>query len=325
MPETRTGTISLWRQLSPVLAVFRLAPEPGHRFPAYQAGQYIALRREKCRLTRRVTAPDGRPRYLPDLDEHGRQKRGPVAHAYSVASPPFRTDLEGYLELFVALEISDGLGRFTESLFDMEPRQGGELRYVERIAGDFTLARRAAGVPHALLVASGTGIAPFASIVRQLDHEAAQGRVVPWRVTLLFANRTAPELAFHDEFAGIAAARRFDFAYVPAVSRPRDGADGSGVGQGRVGNLLRHVLALPLREEEDLQEALRSGADARVATTALERATRPQLPAGVDPVALRARIEPTQTVILTCGNPAVMADVREVAERRSIRFEREEW
>jgi len=325
MPETRTGTISLWRQLSPVLAVFRLAPEPGHHFPAYQAGQYIALRRENCRLTRRVTGPDGRPRYLPDLDEHGRQKRGPVAHAYSVASPPYRTEREGCLELFVALEVSDGLGRFTESLFDMEPRQGGELRYVERIAGDFTLARRAAGVPHVLMVASGTGIAPFASMVRQLDHEAALGRAVPWRVTLLFANRTVPELAFHDEFAAIAAARRFDFAYVAAVSRPKGEGDGGGVGRGRAGNLLRHVLCLPLREEEDLQEARQAGADLRLATAALERATRPQLPAGVDAAALRARIDPSQTVILTCGNPAVMADVRQVADGRSIRFEREEW
>jgi ferredoxin-NADP reductase len=323
MPELRTGTISLWRQLSPVLAVFRLAPEAGLRFPAYEAGQYVALRREGCRLTRRVLEPDGRPRYLPDLDGFGRQKRGPVTHAYSVASAPLETERAGHLEFVVALEISDGLGRFTESLFDMEPREGAELRYVERFAGDFTLSRRAAGFPHALLVASGTGVAPFASMVRQLDQEAAVGRPVPWRVTLVFANRTAPELAFHEELAAIAAARRFDFLYLPSVSRP--GAGDSSLGRGRANNLLRHLLGLPLREEEDLQEAKKGSADVSAPTAALERAVRPQLPAAVDPEALRARLVPARTVVLTCGNPSAMSDVRRVAERQAMRFEQEEW
>jgi len=59
MPDIRTGTVVEWRQLSPVLATFRLAPEDGHAFPSYEAGQYMALRREDCRLTRKVKAPDG--------------------------------------------------------------------------------------------------------------------------------------------------------------------------------------------------------------------------------------------------------------------------
>ena len=58
MPSIRTGTVTVWRQISPVLASFRLAPEEGHRFPSYEAGQYRALRREDCRLTRRVTGPE---------------------------------------------------------------------------------------------------------------------------------------------------------------------------------------------------------------------------------------------------------------------------
>jgi hypothetical protein len=78
MPEIRTGTVTVWRQLSPVLATFRLAPQKRRRFSSYEAGQYMALRREDCRLTRRVSGPDGRTRFLPDLDETGRQKRGPV-------------------------------------------------------------------------------------------------------------------------------------------------------------------------------------------------------------------------------------------------------
>jgi len=57
----------------------------------------------------------------------------------------------------------------------------------------------------------------------------------------------------------------------------------------------------------------------------LERATRPRLPAGLDPAALRARLDPARTVVLTCGNPEAMDDVRRVADHLGVRLEREEW
>jgi ferredoxin-NADP reductase len=307
-----------------MLATFRLAPRDGLLFPAYEPGQYIALRRESCRLTRRVIAPDGRPRYVPDLDAHGRQKRGPVTHAYSIASAPSGTARDGHLEFLVVLEVADALGRFTESLFEPEQREGETLGYVERTAGDFTLPRRAAGVPHVLMVATGTGLAPFLSMVRELDHRAAGEGPVPWAVTLFYANRTAAELAFHEELAGIAGARRFDFVYVPSVSR-KSAAPDPAVGEGRAGNLLRYVVGLPTREEEALAEARAAGSDAGAAAGAAERVVPPRLPAGADPGALRARLDPARTVVLTCGNPDAMDDVRRVASRLGARFEREEW
>lgn len=325
MPEVRTGTVTVWRQLSPVLATFRLAPEEGHRFPSYEAGQYMALRREDCRLTRRVTGPGGRPRYLPDLDETGRQKRGPVTHAYSLASAPAQTERDGYVEFLVVLEMASTLGRFTESLFDMEPREGGSMRYVERIVGDFTLARRVQGASHVLMVATGTGLAPLLSMVRQIDHDASAGHPVPPKVTLLYANRTWPELAFHEELSGIAAARRFDFVYVPSVSRPGEEQGRGAVGRGRANNILRLALGLPMAEEQVLEEARAAGDDTRDLEAAAVRAVSPQLPPGIDQGVLRARLDPPSTVVLTCGNPAAMADVGRVAEGRGMRLEREEW
>jgi len=62
MPDVKVGTIESWQNLSPILATFRLRPEAGSRFPDYEAGQYIALRREDCRLTRRIVGADGLPR-----------------------------------------------------------------------------------------------------------------------------------------------------------------------------------------------------------------------------------------------------------------------
>src|SRR5262245_57463234 len=251
MVERRQGTIREWRQLGPLLALFRLVPEAGKPFPTYKAGQYIALRRDDCRLTRRAVDAKGNVRYVPDLDEQGRQKRGPVTHSYSISSAPFETERDGHLEFYVVLETGDRevLGRLTETLFALDPRDGASLDYVDRITGDFTLDRRAAGFESVLMVGTGTGLAPFASMVRQLDHEAAQGRPPAFRVTLLHANRTAKELAYHDQLLAVEAARRFDFAYVASVSRP-SGSDDS-LAAGRANNVLRHVFDLPLKEAEE--------------------------------------------------------------------------
>jgi ferredoxin-NADP reductase len=324
MPAIRTGTITVWRQLSPVLATFRLAPQEGHRFPSYEAGQYIALRRDDCRLTRRVSGPDGGTRFVPDLDSAGRQKRGTVTHAYSIASAPYQTERHDLLEFLVVLEVASTLGRFTESLFDMEPREGSEMRYVERIVGDFTLARRARGVAHVVMVATGTGLAPLVSMVRQVDHDATVGRPVP-RLTLFFTNRTRPELAFHEELAALADAGHFDFVYVPTVSRPGDEQGREAIGRGRANNVLRMVLGLPMAEEETLEEARRAGRDTAALEEALGRAVAPQLPPGIDLAALQGRLNPASTVVLTCGNPRGMQDVRRAAGGLGIRVEQEEW
>jgi ferredoxin-NADP reductase len=229
------------------------------------------------------------------------------------------------VEFLVVLEMASTLGRFTESLFDMEPRKGAEMLYVERIVGDFTLARRAEGAAHVLMVATGTGLAPLASMVRQIDHDASSERPVPERVTLLFANRTRPELAFHDELAGLVSAGRFDFVYLPTVSRPGDEQGREAIGRGRANNVLRLALGLPMAEEEALEKVRRAGGDTEALEAAVARAVPPQLPPGIDAAALRSRLDPGATVVLTCGNPAAMEDIRRVSERQGMRVEREEW
>jgi ferredoxin-NADP reductase len=199
------------------------------------------------------------------------------------------------------------------------------MRYVERIVGDFTLARRVQGASHVLMVATGTGLAPLLSMVRQIDHDASAGSPVPPKVTLLYANRTWLELAFHEELSGVAAARRFDFVYVPSVSRPGEEQGLETVGRGRANNILRLALGLPMAEEQVLEEARAAGDDTRDLEAAVVRAVSPQLPPGIDLGALRARLDPPSTVVLTCGNPAAMADVGRVAEGLGMRLEREEW
>jgi ferredoxin-NADP reductase len=198
------------------------------------------------------------------------------------------------------------------------------MRYVERIVGDFTLARRRGEASRVVMVAMGTGIAPLVSMVRQVDHEAALGReVVP--VTLFYANRTWPELAFHRELTEIAAAGRFDFTYVPSVSRPGDEQGREAVGRGRASNVFRMALGLPTAEEEALQEARRGGGITRELEAAAARAVPPHLPRDLDPAVLRSRMDPASTVVLMCGNPRAMQDVRRAGESVGLRVEQEEW
>jgi ferredoxin-NADP reductase len=323
--ELKQGVVSSWRRLSEALAVLRLLPEPGSRFPDFKPGQYIALRREDCRLTRRVTDERGRTRYVTDLDASGQPRRGPVTHSYSVASAPFETSRDGHLEFYLVMEQDEeGMpGRLTESLFHIDPERGEQVRYYNRITGDFTLDKRAAGFKNVLFVGTGTGVAPFVSMLKQLHHEAGQGRVDPVRYTLVYANRTRAELAYHEELSAIAASGRLDFVYVGSVSRPSPGDTDPGIGAERANNLLRHVLGMPLKEEEDL--AAPQGVDGPEAQEALRKAVQPRLPRHLSGEQIRRRLDPASTVVLTCGNPAAMAEIKRIADRLGMRFENEEW
>ena len=328
MATQKQGTIVHWQGLSPILAIFRLAPEDGSRFPGYVPGQYIALRRENCKLTRRVTDVDGHVTYAPDIDENGVPRYGSVTHSYSITSSPAETLQHGWLEFYVVLEKGENQypGRFTESLFRDQPNGDRRLTYFDRIAGDFTLEKRRAGYSSILLVGTGTGLAPFRSMIRQLHGEALAGNVSNVRCTLLHANRTLQELAYHQELCDIEASRSFDFVYVPSVSRPTPNElNDPTLGKGRANNLLRRLFDMPLKEEET-QTAAPSGASGPAQPQpALAHAVRPVFPERHSVPELRQRFDPSSTVILTCGNPDAMADVQAIASANQIRFEKEDW
>jgi ferredoxin-NADP reductase len=321
----RLGRISNWHNLSPKLATFRLAPEPGHRFPAYQPGQYMALRRGDCRLTRRVVGAGGEAQFVPDTDEAGQPKYGPVTHCYSITSAPFETARDSQLEFYVVLEEDEEgrEGRLTEALFK-GPDDG--IGYVDRIVGDFTLAKRTQGFRNVLFVGTGTGVAPFVSMLRHLDHTALLGRKGDCRYTLLYANRTLDELGFHEELRGIEDRRAFDFVYIPSLSRPRpqDLADPH-LGTGRANNVLRLLLGLSTKEEEALDTKARSVASGPTGPGALPRSVEPRLPRIQTREGLLARITPAETVILTCGNARLKEDIQNLARIRGFRFEKEDW
>jgi ferredoxin-NADP reductase len=312
--------------VSATLMRFRLAPAAGARFPDYEAGQYITLRRDDCKLTRKTgVGPDGKPTCEPEYDPWGRQTVGPVTQPYSIASAPADTAEHGWLEFLVGIEHGvHGLsGRLSEVLFGTSEETGGEVRYQDRIAGGFTLSARARDAASVLMVGTGTGVAPFVSMVRELRarDDGGDGR----RYTLIHTARTEAELACRAELFEIEAAGRFDFLYLPTVSR-RAGTAGmdSRIGLGRASNVVRHVFGLPTAEEEKQTHA-RSDVTRVAAELALERLVSPQLPAHVNAAELAARVAPPDTVLLACGNPASVGDIESTAKRRQVRFERDTW
>ena len=303
-------------------------PESGSQFPEYRPGQYMALRRETCRLTKKVITADGQVHYVADIDEAGNPRLGPVTHPYSIASAPQQTKEHGYLEFYIVLETDElsKKGRLSGSLFEIRPGEDDTITYVNRVGGDFTLEKRAKGFQSVFWVASGTGVAPFMSMIRQRHFDASEGASDNTRYTLLYVNRTYEELTYHEELSEIEASGRFDFVYIPSVSRPsaRDLTDPR-LGRGRANNVLRHILGLPLREEEELAEILVRGEDPREARAALENATVPRLPCRLSRGECVKTLNPADAVIMACGNPALMADIKYLAGIHEIRFEREDW
>jgi len=328
MAKTKVGTVTYWRNSVPGLAIFRLMPEEGHPFPGYKAGQYIALQRNDCRLTKKVIGENRKIEYVTLYDDKGNIKRGPVTHSYSISSAPFETLEKGYLEFYVILEKDESgvLGRLTESMFRMDTERDNKLAYYDKIAGDFTLDKRADGCQKVVLVGTGTGLAPFVAMIKQLHHEAGQGTSDGVKYTLLHTNRTYEELDYYSELMAIEGAQKFDFVYVPSVSRPteRDIKD-ERMGKGRANNTLRHILGMPLKEEQDLREAAAKGEEVSKTRAALEKTVKPVLPVQHSLKELQQRLDPSSGVVITCGNPWSMEDIKYIAESNKMRFEKEDW
>jgi ferredoxin-NADP reductase len=327
MVQRRAGSIVYREDLSRHLMILRLMPEAGSRFPPSKAGQYIALSSDDCELTTKIgVGSDGKALYGPALDESGARRKGTITHSYSIASAPWEQETHGYLEFYIALQsLRDGsYGRLSSAFVKLDPAndRSRTLGYVDRIVGAFTLEDRTRGYENVLMVGTGSGLAPFAAMTKQLHHDATTGQGDRRRYTLLHTNRTSEELGYHKTLQEIEDSGTFDFVYIPTVSRPtdRDRSDPT-LGLGRANNILRTLFGLSTREEEVLEETGRSPET----TGTGPQPDRPELPAHVSAQGLAARIVPATTKILACGNPAGLSDMRQTAERCGVAFEKEDW
>ena len=147
-----------------------------------------------------------------------------VTRAYSIASPPNGNHFSLCLN-----RVDDGI--VSPYLFSLEPNAEVEI---EQPLGYFTLRRPER---RAVFVATGTGIAPFRSIL--LDH-LPKGST---DITLLFGARYLDTLLYREELERLAALYP-RFRFLPTITRPAP--DWSG----RTGRVQQHLdEALDLHEE----------------------------------------------------------------------------
>jgi CDP-4-dehydro-6-deoxyglucose reductase len=152
----------------------------------------------------------------------------PVTRAYSIASAPNGNRFELCLNL-----VADG--RFSPKLFGMTP---GEALAMQGPLGTFTLRRP---VRETIMVATGTGIAPFRGMLSMLAEappESGHG------VTLIFGARHEGGLVFRDEFEQLAGSAPW-FRFIPTLTRPPEHWNGH---TGRV----QPILIETLGERRDL-------------------------------------------------------------------------
>lgn len=149
-----------------------------------------------------------------------------IPRAYSIVSDPAESDLE-----FLSIHVPDG--PLTSEL--AQASVGDSIWINSKITGSLTLRHVQPG-RHLYLLATGTGIAPFISLVRGQQVFEQHAAVI-----LVHSVRTAAELSYREELE-----RRVgkDFHYVPTVTRENFPLQVRGADLFRSGDLFAH-LGLP--------------------------------------------------------------------------------
>ena len=186
-------------ELDPTLVIFRIRPDaiPAAGEPWFLPGQYVTLGADS------------------------------VQRAYSIASDPGeRRWLEFYIRF--AREPATGFP-LTHVLWTMPV--GTRLHVGDKVAGRFTLQRTvpANDTRVKLLVAAGTGLAPFISMVRHAVR-IGDGPALS-RFAVLHGVSHPHELGYRDELTE--AATKYGLRYDPTVSRPAEHPEWTGL-TGRV-------------------------------------------------------------------------------------------
>jgi ferredoxin--NADP+ reductase len=152
-----------------------------------------------------------------------------VQRPYSVASAPVRAGSDGY-EFYVRLVQG---GTFTPFLWRLPIGHG--MRMIGP-KGKFTLLPEDDRTH--IFISSGTGNAPFVSMIRQLQHDGQSRRVV-----FLNGVSYAHELGYREVVEEWERSGTYPISYVPTVSRPDDPSNADWTGRtGRVEMILGPVL-----------------------------------------------------------------------------------
>jgi ferredoxin--NADP+ reductase len=216
--ERFNATITEHRPLTEEYSVFRIVPDSGEVYD-FDPGQYASL---GLLPEHAEPGPDGAPPKM-------------VLRPYSIASS---NKEKAHLEFFI---VRSANGAFTPLLW--KAGEGGRIWLRPKPQGLFTFSKVPEGKV-VIMVATGTGLAPFMSMVR-----SCRGGEKWRRCILISGGRHASDLGYCEEIEAIS---RIDptIRYLPIVTREPEGSAWGGL-RGRVTTLLD-----PLRFQELTGDAL---------------------------------------------------------------------
>ncbi len=199
------------------LSVVRVRPDSGV-VPDFVPGQFIklGLPREGCELRVSTYLDSDRTRTAPRM----------IRRAYSIASSPLQRE---FLE-FIVVRVETG--KLTPRLWTMDV--GGRVWMDNQVNGRFTLEP----IPpdkDVVMVATGTGIAPYMSMLRTYIDEP------PWRrVVVINGVRYEADLGYRAELEAMVRVHP-DMRYIPVVSREPEGGPWTGL-RGHVQQVLEPAI-----------------------------------------------------------------------------------
>jgi ferredoxin--NADP+ reductase len=202
-PSEYNATLIQRVEIAPGLVILRIVPDV-LPFP-FEAGQYtvLGLKRREPRLA------------AAELEEAPEDPEKMIKRAYSIASS---SKADEYVEFYITLVAS---GDLTPRLLNLARRD--RLLLGQKATGLFTLDR----VPpdrHVLLVGTGTGLAPYMSMLRS---ELVCGG--PRRFVILHGARFSWDLGYRTELTTLSRLCS-NMTYIPVISRPQEDPTWRGLG-----------------------------------------------------------------------------------------------
>ncbi len=183
-------------EVAPGLIVIRVVPD-GWELPEFTPGQFAVLglpgSASRCQLC--------------DPEEEAPDSEKLIRRAYSIASSSIELQ---HLEFYITLVRS---GALTPRLFALQT--GDRVWLGPKITGTFTIDM-APSEKHLALVATGTGLAPYMSMLRTVLAENPERHFV-----VVLGARHSWDLGYHAELVTMARLSR-NFTYLPIISRPRE-------------------------------------------------------------------------------------------------------
>ncbi|HEY3128240.1 MAG TPA: FAD-binding oxidoreductase [Acidobacteriota bacterium] len=204
--------------------------------------------------------------------------KGFLPRPYSIASSPYDSKI---LEFYINVVEE---GEFTPHLFRLKV---GDHAWYMGPKGKFTLGRT--NKKNLIMVSTGTGLAPFVSMIRKLQRDGTINGKSDYRLVVMHGVSHSIDLGYRPQLEEWGRNKDLGVYYIPTVSRPGEDPDFQPqFAQGRVNDLLRHFLGEPKTGSVD-----------------------PRPGKGMDAEKVKELVEESSAFYL-CGNPGMIADAKEV-------------